>query len=62
MKILTADGSYIKSQILDVERCQLEQKNREAEVCFLCVTVDVLNKHVYIVILANNYLEFVISK
>ncbi|XP_022341195.2 E3 ubiquitin-protein ligase RNF10-like [Crassostrea virginica] len=31
MKILTADGSYIKSQILDVERCQLEQKNREAE-------------------------------
>ena len=59
MKILTADGSYIKSQILDVERCQLEQKNREAEVCFLCV--DVLNKHVYMVILANNYLEFVIS-
>lgn len=31
MKILTADGGYIKSQITDVERSELERKNREAE-------------------------------
>lgn len=31
MKILTADGGYIKNQIIDVERSELERKNREAE-------------------------------
>lgn len=37
MKILTADGSYIKSQIIDVERSELERKNREAEVQFMYI-------------------------
>lgn len=31
MKVLTADKEYIKNQIIDVERCELERKNREAE-------------------------------
>lgn len=35
MKILTADGGYIKSQITDVERSELERKNREAEVQYM---------------------------
>lgn len=35
MKILTADGGYIKSQIIDVERSELERKNREAEVQYM---------------------------
>lgn len=38
MKILTADGSYIKSQIIDVERSELEGKNREAEVQFMYIS------------------------
>lgn len=37
MKILTADGGYIKSQIIDVERSELERKNREAEVKYMYI-------------------------